>query len=166
MGIPSTRIDAIESQWRSITTVAWKDTSTTQKFWCEVYNYRDSYGENPFGELADFTISMLVLPYSNAEVERSFSQMNLLKTNLRNRLSPNTVNAIMVIRAGLKRNKKGCFDYELPEKTIRLIGTRDVYKVGVSKPSSSTGAPHQPEGLLRQVGDSSPDCDDDDLFTL
>ncbi|KAH6945410.1 hypothetical protein HPB50_008362 [Hyalomma asiaticum] len=43
MGIPSTRIDAIESQWRSITAVAWKDTSTTQKFWCEVYNYRDSY---------------------------------------------------------------------------------------------------------------------------
>lgn len=166
MGIPSTRIDAIESQWRSIMTVAWKDTSTTQKFWCDVYNYRDSYGENPFGELADFAISMLVLPYSNAEVERSFSQMNLLKTKLRNRLSPNTVNAIMVIRAGLKRNKKGCFDYELPEKTIRLIGTRDVYKVGVSKPSPSTGAPHQPEGLLGQVGDSSPDCDDDDLFTL
>ncbi|KAH7938599.1 hypothetical protein HPB51_028881 [Rhipicephalus microplus] len=109
---------------------------------------------------------MPVLLYWNAAVERSFSQINLLKTKLLNSLSPNTANAIMVIRAGLKRNKDGCFGYELPEKTIRLITTRDVYKVGVSKPSSSTGAPHQPQGLLGEVVDSSSDCDDDDLFTL
>ncbi|KAH8023745.1 hypothetical protein HPB51_016484 [Rhipicephalus microplus] len=65
MGIPSTKIDAIESQWRSITTVAWKDTSTTQKFWGEVYNYRDSYDHPQHQLLHGHTGRVTCLLYPN-----------------------------------------------------------------------------------------------------
>lgn len=163
VGVPKGTIDAVERQWQSLTTVRWADTSTTEKFWCEVMQYRDSSGENPFKEIADFAVSMLVLPYSNAEVERSFSQLNLLKTKLRNRLTPGTINALMVIRAGLKRHGKGCFDYELPDGVTRLIGTDSAYREH-SEPSTSrsaAGAACQPHSLCR-MDDASLDSDDDD----
>lgn len=41
-------------------------------------------GINQFIELAEFAISLLSLPHSNADIERVFSQMNLVKTKLRN----------------------------------------------------------------------------------
>ncbi|KAH7947856.1 hypothetical protein HPB52_016271 [Rhipicephalus sanguineus] len=56
----------------------------------------DACGENPFAELAGFVMSMLVLPYSNAEVERTFSQHNIVKSKLRNKLKPGTTNANLV----------------------------------------------------------------------
>ncbi|KAH9369487.1 hypothetical protein HPB48_014333 [Haemaphysalis longicornis] len=60
------------------------------------------FGENAFAELAGFAMSMLVLPYSNAEVEMRFSQLNIVKSKMRNKLKPETTNAILVVRAGLK----------------------------------------------------------------
>ncbi|KAH9380319.1 hypothetical protein HPB48_013378 [Haemaphysalis longicornis] len=70
-------------------------------------------------------MSMLVLPYSNAEVERTFSQLKILKSKLRNKMKPETRNAIFVVRAGLKRHQKRCFDYELP--AAGAIGTSATY---------------------------------------
>ncbi|KAH9372142.1 hypothetical protein HPB48_009725 [Haemaphysalis longicornis] len=72
-------------------------------------------------------MSMLVLPYSNAEVERTFSQLKILKSKLRNKMKPETRNAIFVVREGLKRHQqKRCFDYELPA-AVSAIGTSATY---------------------------------------
>ncbi|KAH9359716.1 hypothetical protein HPB48_019939 [Haemaphysalis longicornis] len=80
-------MEKIQNQWSKITLLGWKQTSSTQSCWCEVQCYKDACGKNPFDELAGFAISMLVLPYSNAEVEMTFSE---------------TTNVILVVRAGLK----------------------------------------------------------------
>ncbi|KAH9364904.1 hypothetical protein HPB48_003564 [Haemaphysalis longicornis] len=72
-------------------------------------------------------MSMLVLPYSNAEVERKFSQLKILKSKLRNKMKPETRNAIFVVREGLKRHHKRCFDYELPAAVLSAIGTSATY---------------------------------------
>jgi hypothetical protein len=50
-------------------------------------------GENPFKDLYDFVQILLILPHSNA-VERVFNQMNLVKSQLRNRMFLNTSNNI------------------------------------------------------------------------
>ncbi|KAH9372506.1 hypothetical protein HPB48_017822 [Haemaphysalis longicornis] len=63
---------------------------------------RTACGENPCAELAGFAMSMLVLPYSNAEVEMRFSQLNIVKSKIRNKPKPETTNSIFVVRAGLK----------------------------------------------------------------
>ncbi|KAH7967956.1 hypothetical protein HPB52_004397 [Rhipicephalus sanguineus] len=84
------------TRWGKITLLDWKQISSTQSFWCEVHSYKDACGENPFAELVGFAMSMLVLPYSNAEVERSFRQLNIVKSKLRNKLKPETTNAILV----------------------------------------------------------------------
>lgn len=136
MGLDESEIDEIESQWKAITSVTWSKTNTTEDFWCEVNTYRDACGRNPFGALARFALAMLVMPYSNAEVERSFSELNLVKTKLRNRMAPAMANAILTIRAGLKRHEKTCFEYELPEEVARQIGTTDAYKAA-NEPSTS-----------------------------
>lgn len=73
MGLDESEIDEIESQWKAITSVTWSKMNTTENFWCEVNTYRDACGRNAFGALARFALAMLVMPYSNAEVERSFS---------------------------------------------------------------------------------------------
>lgn len=59
--------------------------------------------ENPFQEIAEFVLSLLVLPYSNAEVERLFSMMNIIKNNKRNKLQIQTLNSVLYIQYGLKR---------------------------------------------------------------
>ncbi|KAH9374648.1 hypothetical protein HPB48_019823 [Haemaphysalis longicornis] len=73
--------------------------SSTQSLWCEVHSYTDACGENPFTELAGFAISMLVLAYSNAEVKRTFSQLNIVKFMLRNKLKPEQQAPSSVVRA-------------------------------------------------------------------
>lgn len=97
-------IDVINSQYTNISFVKWTETSSTSSFWVEVFYFKDSVGNNPFKELANFALETLSLPWSNAEVERVFSQLNIVKTKLRNRLITSTVNAVLHARLVLKLN--------------------------------------------------------------
>lgn len=94
-------IERIVVQWRNIVHIDWKNKSSTVEFWTEVNDYKDSADNNPFSELANLVMSILSLPHSNAEIERVFSQMNVVKTKLRNRMALRTLNSILHIRYGL-----------------------------------------------------------------
>jgi hypothetical protein len=48
---------------------------------------------------------LLVLPFSNASVERVFSTLNLCKTAHRNTLKTETISAIMTTKHGIKSEK-------------------------------------------------------------
>jgi len=79
-----------------------------------------------------------LLRYSNAQVERIFSQLNLVKNKTRNRMSVEMTNAILTIRFGLKRNNKCCYDYILPPEVLRKIGSKKAYnREKISNESSS-----------------------------
>lgn len=80
------RIKKIENQWHYITNIRWENVKDTFLFCSEVESYRDASGLNPFAELAEYAITLLVLPLSNADVKRVFSQMNLIKNSLRNKM--------------------------------------------------------------------------------
>lgn len=127
MTTDASNIDKIINQWKNIHVINWINKNHTVKFWCEVRLYRDASGENPFKELADLAFKFLVLPHSNAEVERLFSQMSLVKNKTRNRMLNPTLTAILGIRAGLKRMKKDCATYEVPSNVIEKIGSKEVY---------------------------------------
>lgn len=128
MVVDESEIDEIDSQWKAIPSVTWSKTSTTEDFLCEVNTYRDACGRNPSGALARFALAMLVMPCSNVEVKQSFTELNLVKMKLRNTMIPATANAILPVRAGLKRHEKTRFEYELPEEVVHLTGPADAYK--------------------------------------
>lgn len=119
-------ITQIETQWQNLTLVKW-EAKTTAEFWSEVGLYRDSCGANPFQELCVAALSVLSLPHSNAEIERVFSQMNLVKTKQRNKMQVQMMNNILTIRAGLRRLRKECHNYELPNDVLNIIGTKASY---------------------------------------
>lgn len=153
----SDTITKIELQWQKLTIVKWNNVNNSVNFWCEVSNYCDASGENPFKELADFALSRLVLPWSNAEVERIFSQLNLVKTKIRNRMRIRTVNAILGIRAGLRRSNQCCHNYELPASVLKTIGTVEAYK---ATPSTSTAPSTSADTLSSQDDENDDDLDD------
>ena len=58
------------------------------------------------------------IPHSNAEMERLFSQINVINLKLNNRLSAELLNAILNVRTELKRDniiKHAMIMHEIPE---------------------------------------------------
>lgn len=131
-------IDKINVQWANIVSIKWVEKSNTVNFWGEVSNYTDASGLNPFGELSSLARRLLVLPWSNAEVERLFSQMNIVKTKLRNRMGPKLLDSILTVRAGLKRSEVCCSEYQLPSEVLKQIGTSFYYNKNVEDTSSTS----------------------------
>ena len=75
--------------------------------------YSESNGKSRFPYLLRLVEALYTLPYSTAEVERTFSSMNLLKTPLRNRLEDNTTTALVSIKESLKRKRELFESYEV-----------------------------------------------------
>jgi hypothetical protein len=70
--------------------IASEEDVNAEQFWSSVADHRDASGELDFSELGNFVLSLLALPFSNAAVERTFSEMNLIKNKLRNRMQQGT----------------------------------------------------------------------------
>lgn len=120
-------IDKVNHQWNNLTNIKWIEHTNTAKFWKEVDDYVDASGINPFNDLCKLSKHILVLPWSNADVERLFSQMNIVKTKLRNRMGPKLLDSILTIRSGLKRSKVCCADYKIPEEVLINISNSSYY---------------------------------------
>lgn len=71
-------MESLENCLNNIKLCEWENKKITDKFWVEVHSYRNSSNDNTFIELSSFALSILTFPYSNAEVERSFSLMNVI----------------------------------------------------------------------------------------
>ena len=67
--------------------VDWVNNMNTERFWSEVGDHKDASDSNPFLELYQCAISMLILPHSKAEIEWVFCCINYVKSKLRNSMS-------------------------------------------------------------------------------
>lgn len=79
---PEVSVGEYELQWSKLAFINWtayfKDEIPTNllDFWPKVYNYSDAAGTFHFKEFALAVLNMLIIPTSNASVERVFSIMN------------------------------------------------------------------------------------------
>lgn len=162
LGYTPEQIEKVESQWRNLSYVKWHDNQSTVSLWTEVGRYRDASDINPFQELYDLAISILSLPHSNAEVERLFSQLNIVKSKLRNRLNTTSVSALLTVRCGLRRLEKCCYSYELPESVVRRIGTMATYTLPQNPVTSCPG----PSSANTVAGPESEDEEDENIFSV
>lgn len=119
-------ITLLELQWQKLNSYDWKNQKSTTEFWINIFEYKNAINENPFRELSTFVMKFLVLPFSNAEVERVFSGMNIIKTKIRNRFSLNTMNSLLYIRCGLKRLNKCCQSFEITKDLLKKFD-KDIY---------------------------------------
>ena len=90
-----------------------------QKIFGSVYNHTDASGEQCFMELALFALAMLSLPLSNADEERAFSPVNIIKSKLRNRMCNATLSGIMHVRYALKPKGICCKDFQPSDCMLR-----------------------------------------------
>lgn len=111
-------IDAIERQWNRIANVNWNERKDSIVFWIEVYNYTDSCGNRTFQQLAQLAFKIIAMPVSNAEIERIFSFLSIVKNKMRNRLLVETTEAILKVRCGLLHEGQCCHNYELPDTVL------------------------------------------------
>lgn len=109
----------IDFQWRKLHHTVWTKPHDTLQLWAEVAEYKDATGENPYKDISDLALTVLSLPHSNADVERVFSHMNIVKTKLRNRMSNENLRALLAVKYGLRRVGKCCHDYKLPAAVIK-----------------------------------------------
>ncbi|KYN44839.1 hypothetical protein ALC56_00834, partial [Trachymyrmex septentrionalis] len=126
-GVSAFDITKIENQFRNLNLCKWENTTKTIPFWSEVLNFTD--GNNSFLKIATFffVISLLVLPISNAEIERIFSHISIIKNEHRNKMNSYMLNAIMTIRAAFRKNKNCCYNYEVQSELLIKIHSNDTY---------------------------------------
>ena len=99
-------IASAEYQLNKINLIDWQNKENTEAFWEEAKLYKDAAGNNLFEELLNLAISSLVIPHSNAEIERVFSSMNIVKSKVRNFMKMELLHAIRTVRFALQRKEK------------------------------------------------------------
>jgi len=121
---------------QNLTHVKWIEKANTIKFWQEVAEYSDASGLNPYNELSSVAIKLLSLPWSNADVERLFSQINIVKTKLRNRMGPKLLDSISTIKAGLRRVENVLLTVSIATRSLNL-GIKSIQYISISRKSTS-----------------------------
>lgn len=99
---------------------------------CVITFYRSRIKENieGFNELADFALSVLCLPHSNADCERVFSKVNDIKTKQRNRLITPTINGALLTKQCIKGGRhenKNCVNFIPTKRMLSSITSAILY---------------------------------------
>ena len=95
------------------------ESDDTETFWLEVHNRQNALGEFTYRSVSNGVLKILCLPVSNAEVERVFSQVNVVKDRKRSRMALELLESVLYIKFGLSR---------LGEKSKTFIPPRSLCK--------------------------------------
>jgi hypothetical protein len=85
-------------------------------FWVKLKLKKNADGSEMYGALIQFSLDLLSLPHSSANVERFFSTINLNKTKTRNRLSTDVLAGILHTKALIGKNN--CYDITICDNLI------------------------------------------------
>ncbi|CAH0388168.1 unnamed protein product [Bemisia tabaci] len=96
-----------------------KDFSVA-KYWKKVLQKKNYNGSLMFPNLKVVMYLLLILPFSNACVERIFSQVNLIKTALRNSMDNDTLDALLVVKYAVEAEFGNCINFEPCEDMISM----------------------------------------------
>ncbi|KAK3932742.1 23S rRNA (uracil(1939)-C(5))-methyltransferase [Frankliniella fusca] len=103
-------LDQVDYEWRSL----WRSLTplppslaalltTPDEWWAAISEITDACGERLCTVLRAFSLNALSSPHSNAQCERCFSKINLVKTKTRNRLVAVTVEAVLLASQAVRR---------------------------------------------------------------
>ena len=96
-----------------------RNNETTEEFWTRLHNLK--VGEDfKYRQLTTGVIKMLVLPISNAEVERTFSTTKFFKNWHRSRLATPLLQQMLYCKFGLKLLDQKASQFEVPRKLLKF----------------------------------------------
>lgn len=111
----------IESEWHQLSNKQWVNTSNSADFYYEVYNDLDAAGCKRFENVSKFGLAFVTVPISNTSVERAFSIYNIIKNKLRNKLSIEMLQSMIMVRFTLQRNGGSCTTFHPSTKMLKLF---------------------------------------------
>ncbi|XP_070529959.1 zinc finger protein 862-like [Cardiocondyla obscurior] len=107
-------------------------TISFDEMWQKILK-RESNQNPKYPALISLVNAVRLLPYSNADPERTFSILTDLKSKKRNRLSSNTVNATCVFKSALKAKKETAINIKLEKKHLDLMSSETLYALAAKK---------------------------------
>lgn len=111
-------IEAVNNEFRMLSvteSIKEKNRKSIGEFWYDVFQLKNASNESYFPHLEKIIVALLALPHSSAAAERIFSQLNLFKNKLSNRLSIETCTSLIFTKQMLDKNS--CFDF-VPTKEL------------------------------------------------
>lgn len=105
---------------------------SAQEFWTKVKDKDQSKircGDDAsmFPVLSKFAFNMLCLQHSSANVERIFSEVNLIKTKQRNRLSTASIVGHLHVKNYLMSRNETCYDTDFSKELMNRHNS-NIYK--------------------------------------
>jgi hypothetical protein len=126
-------LDEIEEQYRKINLTDWSSLMGGQipkdavTFWGTLYSHETSLGKRPFLELAEYALTCLTTPVSNAAVERVFSNITFFKSKLRNRLQIPMLESLIRLKTHLISRGICCSEFVITKEMLELFNAKNVY---------------------------------------
>ncbi|CAG5030846.1 unnamed protein product [Parnassius apollo] len=108
----------LDNQWRSLPNAQTRhpkglnEISEPDNFWSQLLKTEE------FSELAHFAFSTMSLPHANADREQVFGKVILIKTQIRNQLTVETVNDTLLAAESAKGSTRtgNCVNFEPTKK--------------------------------------------------
>ena len=119
----------LDNEWCKLSLVSLPFNSEDmdpEVFWGRLGKISDATGALQFNVLSTFMQSLLCLPHANADVERIFSSVSLIKTKARNRLHTKTVRALLKVKQEVAA-AGGCVNFCPPIGDKERIVSANLY---------------------------------------
>ena len=125
-------INELDREWRLLrNTVMESDvTDDMTQFWFKVGMMKRGDDTAMFPLVSKLMKSLLCLPHSSAAVERVFSQVNLMKTKMRNQLNTSTL--IGMLHAKDTYKSASCHDFKIKSTHLKRMTAETLYH-GISE---------------------------------
>ena len=131
--VPPEKRQEIDLEFRLIRNADYSEIMTeterndTILFWKAILNLKDSGQNYRYPLMREFVFDIFSLPHSSACVERIFSQVNLNKTCIRNKLGPKSLSGILMTKDMIKR-LDGLKNLKYEKNMSILYETKNLYK--------------------------------------
>ncbi|KAH8027920.1 hypothetical protein HPB51_011150 [Rhipicephalus microplus] len=114
-------VNELDREWRLLRNIDLSEHAglTASQFWHAVSQMRRGDGSQEFPLLSAFMKNILCLPHSSAAVERVFSQVNLLKTKQRNRLSTDALCGLLHAKRTL--TDSSCYTFQITPSHLKRM---------------------------------------------
>lgn len=128
------QLNDLDREWRQLRIFNFTpefDNLDVKEFWLKCAKLKLGDDTPLFNMLCNFVFQLFSLPHSSATVERIFSQINLNKTKIRNRLNTDALNGIMLSKNLFK--KFNCFDLPINKELLAKFNSTRMYETAAEQ---------------------------------